>query len=85
VNDVVVVPDSSELVDVPTCKRAAGKGTTFIQHGSDLFDSIGYDIVPFTAIGKHLIVEVASQYVYVSVVETYRVRRSPEFQLVDQY
>ena len=83
-DDLVVFSDSSELVDVPASERAASKRAALIEHRPDLFYFVGHYIVPFTAIGEDLIVEVASQDIDVSVVEADGVGRTSKFNFIDE-
>lgn len=83
-DDIVVVAGSPELVDVSPCEGTASKGTTLIQHRSNLLCPVGHDVIAFASVGQHLLVQVTSQHVDVAVVEADRVRGTTEFEFRDK-
>jgi hypothetical protein len=57
VNDFVVLADSSELIDIPSSKRATGEGTGFVSHWPDFFNFIVCNVIALAAIRWHLVIE----------------------------
>lgn len=83
-DNLVVLSHSAELINKPSCERAAGKGTAFVVHRTNLFNAIAHDVVTLAAVGQHLIVEIASQHVDVPIVEADGVGRPAKLEFVDQ-
>lgn len=84
-DDFVVLARPSEFIHIPPRKRTAGERTSLVSHRPYLLYFIIGDIVSLASVGRSLVPEIPTKYVYILVVEADRVRRAGVFHLVAQH
>ena len=78
-DNFIVFAKSAELVDVTAWEGATGEGTWRVVHGSQLLDSVANDVVSLAAVGKILVIQIATEHIDVSIIEADWVGRTAIF------